>query len=540
MFFSALVAVFVTFQGCVNDETRALLDDVATYMSSRPDSALAVLRAIPGASLKSDRDRAYQALLHSQALDKCYIDLQTDSIIAPAVKYYSHHGSPDNQLKTCYYRARIFQNAGDKDSAMEWLVRGERYVPKCHDLSAAGRLYSVKSELYYYAYDYERALKNAITASDFYLDNDDKSRYISAQLDIASNYLNLQDYKKCSEVLDELNKQWEYLNDTNKSVYYSRRISTLLHDGQYSSASKVRDSCLIDIKRKPLVPWLDIADVYLRENNPDAAFECLDNYSCYHQDYMEDNKYCIRLSDIYNAKENYKESLSAYKRFVSLCGLYDIDVLKSSMFSKESQYRSEISSLQKSRNNLLLCLVLATILCTTLLCLLMSRLALRRKCCYVEVLEDKCSQLVDEHKILEDLLKTRTEWDEHSKSIIESRLSLLDSILVGQISSSPSASNEAGRKIDMLISNRDEFILSSASLLGVRNPNLYSYLVSSGLTEWEVGYCSLLMMGIQPKDMEVFFSRRSCYGLNGVIRKKLHLPSNGQKLKAYLNSFDVL
>ena len=94
MFFSALVAVFVTFQGCVNDETRALLDDVATYMSSRPDSALAVLRAIPGASLKSDRDRAYQALLHSQALDKCYIDLQTDSIIAPAVKYYSHHGSP--------------------------------------------------------------------------------------------------------------------------------------------------------------------------------------------------------------------------------------------------------------------------------------------------------------------------------------------------------------------------------------------------------------------------------------------------------------
>jgi len=43
---------------------------------------------------------AKYALLLSQALDKNYIDLQSDSIIAPAVRYYENHGTPDERLKT--------------------------------------------------------------------------------------------------------------------------------------------------------------------------------------------------------------------------------------------------------------------------------------------------------------------------------------------------------------------------------------------------------------------------------------------------------
>ena len=63
--------------------------------------------------------------LLSQALDKNYIDLQSDSIIAPAVRYYENHGTPDERLKVFYYRGRISMNANDYDSATEYFIKAD-------------------------------------------------------------------------------------------------------------------------------------------------------------------------------------------------------------------------------------------------------------------------------------------------------------------------------------------------------------------------------------------------------------------------------
>lgn len=57
-------------------------------------------------------------LMLAMALDKCYIDLQTDSILAPAVAYYERHGTPDERLRTQYYLGRLQYNAGDYQEAI--------------------------------------------------------------------------------------------------------------------------------------------------------------------------------------------------------------------------------------------------------------------------------------------------------------------------------------------------------------------------------------------------------------------------------------
>lgn len=103
----------------LRSHTTAVLDDVETYINERPDSALAVLRQLDSADApRGAAQRARLALLHSMALDKCYIDLQTDSILAPAVAYYERHGTPDEQLRTQYYLGRLQYNAGDYQEAI--------------------------------------------------------------------------------------------------------------------------------------------------------------------------------------------------------------------------------------------------------------------------------------------------------------------------------------------------------------------------------------------------------------------------------------
>lgn len=98
--------------------TAAVLDDIESYINERPDSALAVLRGLDSKVVRKRALRARAALLHSMALDKCYIDIQSDSILFPAVSYYSRHGSPDEKLRTQYYLGRLQYNAGKYQEAI--------------------------------------------------------------------------------------------------------------------------------------------------------------------------------------------------------------------------------------------------------------------------------------------------------------------------------------------------------------------------------------------------------------------------------------
>ena len=69
------------------------LDRAEAVMEEHPDSALALLDTLDRSRLTTREARARHALLYSQALDKNYIELTTDSIIRPAAQYYARHGS---------------------------------------------------------------------------------------------------------------------------------------------------------------------------------------------------------------------------------------------------------------------------------------------------------------------------------------------------------------------------------------------------------------------------------------------------------------
>ena len=76
---------------CSGHEVRnsiKVLDDGESYIQERPDSALSVLEGIDKSVLNSRELKARHGLLLSMALDKNFIDLTSDSLIAPVVKYY--------------------------------------------------------------------------------------------------------------------------------------------------------------------------------------------------------------------------------------------------------------------------------------------------------------------------------------------------------------------------------------------------------------------------------------------------------------------
>ena len=68
-------------------ETERTLEDVASFIEERPDSALTILDTMDSFSLTTSALKARHSLLLAMARDKNYIDDTTDSIIAPAVSW---------------------------------------------------------------------------------------------------------------------------------------------------------------------------------------------------------------------------------------------------------------------------------------------------------------------------------------------------------------------------------------------------------------------------------------------------------------------
>ena len=125
-----LLALFVC--GCSSSLDRQL-DQIDLMMNDHPAEALSSLDSIDHTKIRSSRLRARYALLHSIALDKNYIDLKSDSVISPAVQWYSRHGNPYDKARTYYYKGRVEYNSGNFSAANIDFVRSESLFQEFND-----------------------------------------------------------------------------------------------------------------------------------------------------------------------------------------------------------------------------------------------------------------------------------------------------------------------------------------------------------------------------------------------------------------------
>lgn len=74
-------------QACKNTkDVETELHKADAYMDEHPELALEALEAIDAEELTTRKIQAKYALMYSMALDKNYIDVTNDSIIAPAIR----------------------------------------------------------------------------------------------------------------------------------------------------------------------------------------------------------------------------------------------------------------------------------------------------------------------------------------------------------------------------------------------------------------------------------------------------------------------
>ena len=130
-------------------------------MAASPDSALALMRGIDGASLQTSCLRARHALLLTMAQDKCYIDEVEDSTILVAYDYYHHRTNKRNRLLSTYYLGVIRQNAGELIDAALAFREAEPLSEELEDYRQLSLIEQHLSRIFSLNYDHVRALEYA-------------------------------------------------------------------------------------------------------------------------------------------------------------------------------------------------------------------------------------------------------------------------------------------------------------------------------------------------------------------------------------------
>ena len=534
-----------------SDDTAVMeeLDRAEAVMKEYPDSALALLDTLDRGRLTSREAKARHSLLYSQALDKNYIDLSTDSIINPAVKYYSRHGSPDDRLKTQYYLGCIFRNAGDRERAMEHFVEAERYVDRATDWQAVGRLYSAKRTIYADIYDFEKSYRDALLSAEYYGKAGDLRLHIKALTCTADYAYILKDYEVADSLLNDIKESyWDEMDNLSKSYYYSSAINLARHS-DIDATKKLVNEYIRTISTPEDIDWGVVANAYRLAEDTDSALWALERYPLAYPDYENEPQYLLLSSLIYEDLKQYDKAYASLKKYSDIVGDEDIDKFEADTKLIEERYAHENAAIR--HRNTVVMIVFGTVTALLMAALTINSLRNRIKIARLRAeqerleAERKLQYLENFNKKLLQEKDTLTEMLSNSSLSDNARQSVNDMIttVTGLLSAKASGTdsdviNIVNQKMEQLAENRNRFVLSVMLSYAAAHPLFTAALKERGLSDWETGYCCLYAMGLRGKDIgNLMGGSHSHHNRASVIRSKLGLTGHDTNLGRWLLKF---
>ena len=132
-----------------NVRNSQLLERAETIMNDSCEMALSMLQdSIKPSSLTTERGRAIYAVLLSQALDKNYIDIASDSIIAPAVKYFADGDDPHYAMLSHYYYGKTLLNQNKLSDAIIACNKATDFAIGLNNDFYLGLIYGTLGDIY--------------------------------------------------------------------------------------------------------------------------------------------------------------------------------------------------------------------------------------------------------------------------------------------------------------------------------------------------------------------------------------------------------
>ncbi|WP_418981629.1 hypothetical protein [Alistipes sp.] len=559
---SFILLVLLLQTGCGPDRTRDLFQDAETLMASAPDSALRLVESIDPAALRSWALRARHALLRSQALDKNGIDLRSDSVIAPAVAYYTRHGSKRDKAYMYYYLGRIRNNAGQVGEAAEAMKAAEKYARPIGETYLLGLIYNCQANLYFSQYSLKEALSMCEKAdSCFRLKG--KVVFSGYMLQAkAKTYALMQDYQASQKEYLKALKIFDSINNRNQVCLISSSIAyQMKHDKEISTDSIKHFLHNIYARHTSgIIPNIDYpiwADIYSRENKIDSArhyYKLIDKKQLRSADH-ECALHAL-LGRLEKTSGNFLDASMHWEKAYSLLDSitrYEkenlIQRIEQRYENKELQHRNEVLHL-RNRSYIYFGALILTVLLSGFVLLLRRRQEIihrqeeesKKREAYLEALNENYEALQARYDEFMKSADSRSEAEENLMKAVEKRLTdmkrLLGIAYTGNCN--PQVFYNAFKEYATSLKKDEHAFTDLRYIINKRYDGIVDYLIQRfpKLTNSEVNMLCMLLYGFPYNCIRLIFNHDntdSLYSRRNKLREKLGLPpGTGKKIEKYL------
>ena len=219
-----------------------------SLMQSHPDSSLQLLEAIPAPQKMGKTDRAWYALLLTQAKYKNYVSLENDSLIQVAVDYFEKNSDRERLAKSYFYSGCVHREQEDISTAINLYLKSLRTMPQGGDSVFLSMVYGHLGDCYGEQYLNSAAIdahKNAYAlCGTAHID-----RALYALLKIGDNYLIKDDsdsafiyYQQAKLLADSLQ------TSAFKPLVYKNIAALYNERGEYEEANSYISEAMRDIE----------------------------------------------------------------------------------------------------------------------------------------------------------------------------------------------------------------------------------------------------------------------------------------------------
>lgn len=425
-----ILSVIVLVFGCTNHKINRELNRVDELMNVHPDSAYTIIKSINPDDIYVRADKAFYALLYTQAQYKNYDSIRNDSLIDIAVDYYENKPLKDRLTRAYMYKAAALSDMSRHKEAIEWLKKAEQ-VADTSDYLTLGIINSHMGELYQKNFvisredidKYKNALKyyrlSRDKKSETYTLNSIGKLYRISNLDSATLYLQMSiDLSRELQDTSTLIRSIEMLAHAYILKYdYIKGKNTALDAYRLSSTHSVRLLCRL-------------ATAYSKLNRLDSAdyfFNKISNL----KNAGDSVAYYMTIREIAELKGDYKTALKANVTSTKIADRVINNARKNDVLAVERQFDKivlEEQSKELETNNTIqkyLLIILSLVFCIVIsfVCIILKRKMriVRERALLVEQLKSE----IDYQNSLISGYDARTDKDEVLKDIIKGRIEVI-------------------------------------------------------------------------------------------------------------------
>lgn len=223
----------MVFVGCSDNRNEQLLTRAEAYMETRADSARWLLQQVD--SVLTDEQQARYALLWTQAMHKCHIPLEDDSLINVAVDYYSRTRESHRLAKSLLYKGLVHKQHGEVELATKAFVGSEQAFEGVEDDQYKALLFGHYASLMKSQNLLDEALRYFKRTYSYELKTDSVHYIVSSCSDIAAIY-ELMGQKDSAQVYYV--RGLSYTGVDNRNLLHNYALH-LMKRGMYADAENM-------------------------------------------------------------------------------------------------------------------------------------------------------------------------------------------------------------------------------------------------------------------------------------------------------------